>query len=61
MYFLQDCQMYPIVGSLGSYFRSAVKNMFWEKVYMYFLQDCQMYPIVGSLGSYFRSAVKNMF
>jgi hypothetical protein len=27
MYFLQDCQMYPIVGSLGSYFGSSVKNI----------------------------------
>jgi hypothetical protein len=29
--FVQDCQMYPIVGSLGSYFRSSVKNMFCER------------------------------
>ena len=30
--------MYPIVGSLGSYFRSSVKNMFCENIKMYFLQ-----------------------
>jgi hypothetical protein len=26
--FVQDCQIYPNVGSFGSYFGSAVKNMF---------------------------------
>jgi hypothetical protein len=51
--FVQDCQFYPIIGSLGS----SVKNMFWEKVEMYFLQDCQIYPIIGSFGS----SVQNMF